>query len=117
MPITLILYVVSLVGFAGLTALSAFQSGSMLFGVCSLLFLLSALLLALRKPAARLPFFVVAATMILWWLYTMVLIVLEGWPHMDPISSAISLVPGIAFIAYFVAGSVYVFRLFKRPSA
>jgi hypothetical protein len=117
MPITLIIFVVSLLGFAGLTVFSAFQSGSMLFSATSLLFLLSALLLALRKPAAQLPFFIVAAIMIAWWSHSMVLIVLEGWPHMDPISSAISLVPGIAFIAYFVAGSVYVFRFFKHPSA
>src|SRR5206468_3820148 len=97
---TLILVIAFLIAIAVTTGIYAFQQESAFFAVIGSLSLASALLLGLRRSAARYPFFVVAGLLAAWWIKTTIDIIKEGWPYMDPISSVISLIPGALLISF-----------------
>ena len=115
--LTLILLIGFLLAISAATAIYTIRHGSLLFAAICALSVASAVLLVLRKRFARYPFFVVAGLIAFWWSWTILGIIDEGWPHMDPLSSAISLVPGLLLISVCIFGSVYVYRVSRPPRA
>jgi hypothetical protein len=114
---TLVLVIAFLLAIGITTGVYAFQRQSPFFAAICLLSLVSGLLLGLRRAIARYPFFLVAALITIWWVRTTLAIINEGWPYMDPVSSVISLIPGALLISFCVFGSLYVYRISKRPAA
>jgi hypothetical protein len=114
---TLVLVIAFLIAIGITNGIYAFQQQSLFFAAICLLSLVSGLLLALRRAISRYPFFLLAALIMIWWLRTTLAIIEEGWPYMDPISSVISLIPGVLLISFCVVGSLYVYRISKRPAA
>jgi hypothetical protein len=107
---TLILLVAFLVAIAVTTGIYGFQRQSVFFTLICALSTVSGFLLGLRRAAARYPFFVVAALIAVWWIKTTMEIISEGWRHMDPISSVVSLIPSALWLSFCLFGSIYVYR-------
>jgi hypothetical protein len=115
--VTLIALVVFLVLVSGVTGVYALRQESVFFTAICIVTAASAIGLALLRPIAKYLFFASAALIVYWWVRTIIAIVEEGWPHMDAISSAISLIPGALLISICVFGSVYVHRITRRSAA
>ena len=115
--LTLILLIGFLLAMAAATAIYTIRHGSLFLATICTLSVASAVLLVRRKRSGRYPFFVVAGLIVFWWIRTILGIVDEGWPHMGPLSSAISLVPGLLLISVCIFGSVYVYRVSRTPRA
>jgi len=109
---------VLLIGFlmviSAATAIYAVKLHSVFFGLICLIAGSGAILLCLRKPIGRYPFFVVAGLIVLWWSRTTLEIVSEGWPYMDTVSSVISVIPGFLLMSVCIFGSVYIHRITRK---
>ena len=115
--VTLIALVLFLVVMSLGTGYYVVQYQSLFFAAICVLAAVSAALLVLRGKTVRYPFFATAALIAYWWISTVVAIIREGWPYMDPISSAVSLIPGALLLTVCAVGSLYVYRITKHAAA
>ena len=115
--VTLIALVLFLILMSLATGYYVVQYQSLFFGAICVLAAGSAVLLAFRRKVVRYPFFVTAALIAYWWIDTIIAIIKEGWPYMDPISSTISLIPGALLLTICALGCLYVYRITKHAAA
>jgi hypothetical protein len=59
---------------------------------------------------------IAAATVVLW-VVMVVRVALSGWPYSDPLSSVISLIPGLLLVLICISGSIVVRRQYGRRSS
>jgi hypothetical protein len=115
--IALGLIVAFLIAISATTAIFAIRQPSAFFAAVAVLSVASAVLLSLKKNLGRHVLLLTSSLIACWWLYTIAAIIRDAWPHMDPLSAAISLVPGLLLIAFCVFAPLYVYRLSKKSQA
>jgi hypothetical protein len=78
--------------------------------------LIAAVGLWTRKRWAEYVWYVIAATISVLWVVMVVRVAASNWPYNDPLSSLISLLPGLLLVLVCIFGSVAVRRHFRRAN-
>ena len=89
-------------------------SAPLWFGV-AMIPLACAIGLAFRRRWASYLWYALAVYTIAWWVFTVIGLVLEGWPVAGLEQTVISLIPGALLMLLCVGGSLAVRREYQRP--
>ena len=88
----------------------AVSSTAWLWLLPALVAFLCAIGLFMQKRWAQYLWHVIALVSCAWWLVSVVLVAVSGWPHATTLDSVISLLPGLMLLAVCIGGSVAIAR-------